>query len=105
MFRVAPGTESSAVVGYPTFAAGDASRLPVELLAEVLGGEGGRLAAAFGDERTLACRANARVPGAAAPGYLAVTVTCPAARLDAARDRRARRARARRCRPRSRPTR
>jgi predicted Zn-dependent peptidase len=58
--------------------------LPVELLAEVLGGEGGRLSAAFGDERTLACRANVRVPGAAASGYLAVTVTCPSARLDAA---------------------
>ena len=71
-------------MGYPTFVAGDAGRLPVELLAEVLAGEGGRLAAAFSDDRTLACRASARVPGAAAPGYLAVTVTCPPARLDAA---------------------
>jgi zinc protease len=84
VFRTASGTESSAVVGYPTFAPGDAGRLPVEVLAEALGGEGGRLAAAFAGERTLACRASARVPGGAAPGYLAVTVTCPPAGLDAA---------------------
>jgi zinc protease len=84
VFRAASGTESSAVIGYPTFAPGDAARLPIELLAEILGGEGGRLAVAFSDDRTLACRANARVPDATAPGYLAVIVTCPAARLDTA---------------------
>ena len=80
----ASGTESSAVVGYPTFAAGEPSRLPVEVLAEVLGGEGGRLAAAFADERTLAAGRTPACRAAAAPGYLAVTVTCPPARLDAA---------------------
>jgi len=84
VFRANPGTESAAVVGYPTFAAGDSNRAAVELLAEILGGEGGRLGAAFADERTLACRANARVAADAAPGYLAVSVICPPARLDAA---------------------
>ena len=84
VFRVVPGIESSAVIGYPTFAAGDARRLPIEVLAEILAGEGGRLTAALGDERTLACRIAARVPAATAPGYLAVAVTCPPARLDGA---------------------
>ena len=72
------------MVGYPTFVPGDPNRLPLELLVEMLAGDGGRVAAALGEERTLACRAGARVPPAAAPGYLAVTVTCPPARLDAA---------------------
>jgi len=84
VFRPTSAITSSAVVGYPTFVPGDPNRLPLELLVEMLAGDGGRVAAALGEERTLACRAGARVPPAAAPGYLAVTVTCPPARLDAA---------------------
>jgi len=84
VFRPLAAPASSAVVGYPTFAAGDPNRLPLELLVEILAGDGGRIASALGDERTLACRAGARVAPAAAPGYLAVTMTCPPARLDAA---------------------
>jgi predicted Zn-dependent peptidase len=84
VFRVVPGIESTAVIGYPTFAPGDARRLPIEVLAEVLAGEGGRLTAALADERAMACRIAARVPAPTAPGYLAVAVTCPAARLDGA---------------------
>jgi zinc protease len=84
VFRTTANAESVAVVGYPTFAPGDPNRQPIEVLAEILGGEGGRLAAALGDERTVVCRSSARVATAAAPGYLAVTVTCPPARLDAA---------------------
>jgi zinc protease len=84
VFRTLAGTESSAVVGYPLVAGAEANRLAVELLAELLGGEGGRVPAAFADERTLGCRTNTRVPSGPGPGYLAVTVTCPPARLDAA---------------------
>jgi zinc protease len=87
VFRALGGTESTAVVGYPTSAAGDGARSATEVLAEALTGDGGRLTAALGDERTLACRASTRLasPGApGAPGYLAVIVRCPPARLDAA---------------------
>src|SRR6185369_612598 len=84
VFRTSSSSESSAVIGYPTFAARDPGRAPTEVLAEILGGEDGRLGAAVGGERTLGCRAGAQVPAAAAPGYLAVTVVCPPAQLDAA---------------------
>jgi predicted Zn-dependent peptidase len=72
-----------AVIGYPTFAPGDAGRLPVQVLAEILGGEGGRLAVALGDGRT-ACLAGARAAPPGGPGYLAVSLSCPPAKLDAA---------------------
>ena len=39
--------------------------------------------AALADERTLGCRSSARVAPAAAAGWLAITLTCPPARLDA----------------------
>ena len=83
VFRAKSGHESSAVIGYPTFAPGDPNRPAMDVLAELLAGEGGRLAAALADERTLGCRAGARVAPAAAAGWLAITLTCPPARLDA----------------------
>jgi zinc protease len=83
VFRVSTGVDSAAVVGYPTFAPADPNRASIEVLAEILAGEGGRLASALSDERTLACRIGARVAPAPAPGYLAISVTCPPARLDA----------------------
>jgi zinc protease len=84
VFRTAPGPDAAAVIGYPAVGPGDAGRAPIDVLAEILGGEGGRIAAAVAGEKTLACRAGAQVPGAAASGYLAVTVSCPPAHLDAA---------------------
>jgi zinc protease len=84
VFRAVAGTESTALIGYPTSAAGDPARIAVEVLAELLTGEGGRLPAALADERTLACRASTRLSSPGAPGYLAVSVRCPPARLDAA---------------------
>jgi zinc protease len=83
VFRAAAGAESAAVVGYPTFGPGDPNRAAIEALVEILGEDGGRLAAALGDNRP-ACVARARVAAPGAPGYLAVSVTCPPARLDAA---------------------
>jgi zinc protease len=84
VFRITAGSTSAAVVGYPTFAPGDPGRAATEVLAEILGGEDGRLAAAVTGERRLACRVAAQVPAATAPGYLAVAVTCPPAELDPA---------------------
>src|SRR6185295_17641258 len=46
VFRPTSAITSSAVVGYPTFATGDPNRLPLELLVEMLAGDGGRVAAA-----------------------------------------------------------
>ena len=73
------GTDSAAVVGYPTFAPADPNRPPIEVLAEILAGEGGRARGArsptsarwpAGPAR--ACRARGR------PGYLAITRDLPA---------------------------
>ena len=83
VFRTGTGADSAAVLGYPTFAPGDPGRLAVEVLAEVLGGEGGRLAGALGDSRT-ACLAGAHAAPPGAPGYLAVSLTCAPPRLDGA---------------------
>jgi zinc protease len=71
-------------VGYPTFAPGDPDRLAIEVLAEILGGQGGRLGGELGEDRSLSCRTRARAAGQAAPGYLAVALTCAPPRLDAA---------------------
>jgi zinc protease len=84
VFRTSTGASSAAVVGYPTFAPGDPARAATEVLAEILGGEDGRLAAAVAGDRRLACRAAAQVPAPTAAGYLAVVVSCPPAQLDAA---------------------
>ena len=97
VFRVAPGTESSAVVGYPTFArrrsrAACRSSCSPRFSAGRAGASRPRSAtnARWPVGRAPACRAPRR------PGYLAVTVTCPAGASRRGRGRRARRARARR---------
>jgi predicted Zn-dependent peptidase len=84
VFRASTGADATAAVGYPTFPAGDPARLSIDVLAEVLAAADGRLAAAIAGEQTLACRAGAQSAAAPAPGYLAVTVSCPPAQLDAA---------------------
>jgi zinc protease len=84
VFRASTGADATAAVGYPTFAAGDPNRPAMDVLAEILAGEDGRLAAAIAREQTLACRAGAQTAAAPAPGFLAVTVSCPPAQLDAA---------------------
>jgi zinc protease len=84
VFRPSPAPDADVVVGYPTFASGDPDRLPMELLAEIVGGEGGRLASALGDDKTLAYRASARAARAAEPGYFAVQLTCAPPRMEAA---------------------
>jgi predicted Zn-dependent peptidase len=84
VFRASAGTESTAVLGYPTFPPTDPGRRVVEVVADILGGEAGRLAAVLRDDRTAACLASARAAAPGAPGYLAVSLTCTPARLDAA---------------------
>jgi zinc protease len=82
VFRPAGGADADVVVGYPTFAPGDPDRLPLELLAEILAGDGGRLAGLLRGDKTLAYRVSGHAAGATEPGYLAVALTCAPARLD-----------------------
>jgi predicted Zn-dependent peptidase len=72
------------VVGYPTFAPGDPDRLAIELLAEILNGEAGRLMRLFSDDKALALRTRARAAPPIEPGYFAVALSCAPPRLDAA---------------------
>jgi predicted Zn-dependent peptidase len=72
------------VVGYPTVAPGDPDRLSLELLVEILAGDGGRLAGLLRGDKTLAYRVSGRASGAGEPGYLAVALTCAPTHLDAA---------------------
>ena len=84
VFRRSARPDAEAVVGYPTFAPGDPDRLALELLAEILGGEGGRLAHLFSDANAQAFQASARAAPPVEPGYLALALSCTPTRLDAA---------------------
>ena len=82
--RSGGGDDAYAVVGYPTFAPGDPNRDAVEVLAEILRAERGRIEAPLLAEPTLGARAQVLAPGRFDPGYLAVVLSAPPARLDAA---------------------
>ncbi|HXU05191.1 MAG TPA: insulinase family protein [Polyangia bacterium] len=84
VFRTSAGADSHAVVGYPTFPASDPNRVAVEVLAEILGGEAGRLAGALRANPTGPCLTGARASAAGTPGTLAISLTCAPAQLDGA---------------------
>jgi zinc protease len=73
-----------AVVSYPTFAPGDPDRVVMEVVAEMLAGDGGRVHVALRQEsaRTLGCRAGGRAAAGVEPGFVAVTLSCPPQHLE-----------------------
>ena len=87
VFRVAgqgqAEDEAHVVIGFPTVAPGDPDRGALEVLAEILGGEAGRLAASLRDDKVSARGVRVSAAGPLEPGYLAVAVTCAPARVDA----------------------
>jgi zinc protease len=75
--------EAHVVIGFPTVTPADPDRGPLEVLAEILGGEAGRLAASLRDDKIAAHGVRVATAGPLEPGYLAVAVTCAPARVDA----------------------
>ena len=82
VFRALGQDEAHVVVGYPTVAPGDPDRAALEVLAEILGGEGGRLKGALRDDKLLAHDVSVSAAGPIEPGYLSAAVTCAPARVD-----------------------
>jgi len=83
VFRAQGDDEAHLVIGYATVPAGDPDRAPLEVLAEIVGGAGGRLAAALRDEKLLAHDVGAAAAAPIEPGYLFAAVTCAPPRVDA----------------------
>jgi len=84
VFRTGAGSDADVVIGYPTFPPGDPDRLPMELLSEILAGEGGRLWNALRGDATLAYSVRGRTPAGPDPGYFAVALTCAPAHVESA---------------------
>jgi predicted Zn-dependent peptidase len=82
VFRAQGEDEAHLVLGYATVPPGDPDRAPLEVLAEVLAGPQGPLAAALREEKVLVHDVSATAAGPIEPGYLAVAVSCAPARVD-----------------------
>jgi predicted Zn-dependent peptidase len=84
VFRAAGKDQAEVVLGYPSAPAGDPDRLAVEVLAEILSADGGRLKSALGGEAPLAYDVDVSAARGVDPGTLAIAMTCPPSRVDAA---------------------
>ena len=94
VFRTLPADDAQVVVGYPGTTLRDPDRFTLEVLAEILSGPGGRLAAAFRDQRPFVRGSTARSFAGLDPGSLAIAFECRPQNLEgsvaAARDELAR---------------
>jgi predicted Zn-dependent peptidase len=84
VFRTAGKDVAEIVLGYPGPPARDPDRLPAEVLAEILSADGGRLKSALGGASPLAYRVDVSAARGVDPGFLAIAMACPPARVDAA---------------------
>jgi zinc protease len=84
VFRATGKDVTEVVLGYPGAAPRDPDRLAVEVLAELLAADGGRLKSALGGAPPLAYRINVSAARGVEPGYLAIAMACSPARVDAA---------------------
>ncbi len=84
VFRTAGRDVAEVMLGYPGAPARDPDRLAAEVLAEILSAEGGRLKSALGGASPLAYRVEAFAARGVDPGFVAVSMACPPARVDAA---------------------
>jgi zinc protease len=84
VFRAAGKDAAEVVLGYPGPPLRDPDRLAVEVLAEILSADGGRLKSALGGEPPLVYRVDVSAARGVEPGVLSIAMTCPPARVDAA---------------------
>jgi zinc protease len=84
VFHTAGRDVAEVVLGYPGASARDPDRLATEVLAEILSADGGRLKSALGGASPLAYWVDASAAQGVDPGFVAVSMACPPARVDAA---------------------
>ncbi|MCB9559829.1 MAG: insulinase family protein [Kofleriaceae bacterium] len=76
--------QAHVVIGFPGTTVTAEDRFAVEVLAAVLGGQGGRLFAELRERRALAYRVSAFAVDGVDPGYLAIYVSCSPDKVDEA---------------------
>jgi zinc protease len=84
VFRYLSRQQSHMVVGFPGTTIDDPDRYPLEVMATILSGQGGRLFVELRDKRGLAYRVNAFSLEGIDPGYFAVYIACSPENLPAA---------------------
>lgn len=83
-FKFLAKEQAHLVLGFPGVAFGSADRFPLEILAHVLSGQGGRLFSEIREKRALAYRVSAFSLEGIDPGYFAVYVATGPEKLDEA---------------------
>lgn len=76
VYRDLPREQAHLVIGFPGTTVAAPDRFAVEVLAAILGGQGGRLFVELRDRRALAYRVSAFAVDGVDPGYLAIHVSC-----------------------------
>ena len=87
VFRAMPADDAQVVIGYPGTTLRDPDRFSLEVLAEILSGPSGRLAAAFRDQRPFVRGSSARSAAARSfagldPGSVAIAFECRSQNLE-----------------------
>jgi len=83
VFRALAADDAQVVLGYPGTTLRDPDRFTLEVLAEILSGPGGRLAAAFRDQRPFVRGGAARSFAGVDPGSLSIAFQCRSQNLEA----------------------
>lgn len=84
VFRFLSKEQAHVVVGFPGVTFDDADRFPLEVLSQVLSGQGGRLFVEIREKRALAYRVSAFSMEGIDPGYFAVYVATSPANIEEA---------------------
>ena len=82
VFRAMPSDDAQVVIGYPGTTLRDPDRFSLEVLAEILSGPSGRLAAAFRDQRPFVRGSSARSFAGIDPGSVSIAFQCRSQNLD-----------------------
>jgi zinc protease len=84
VFRFLTKEQAHAVIGYPGTTLNDPDRFALEILAQILSGQGGRLFVELREKRALAYRVSAFSMEGLDPGYFAVYIACSPDNLEEA---------------------
>jgi zinc protease len=82
VFQLMPREQAHVVIGYPGATVKDADRFALEILSQILSGQGGRLFIELREKQSLAYQVSATSVEGIDPGYFAVYLACSPANLD-----------------------